>query len=383
MTEPTAGPLKRTPLYDLHRELGARLVPFAGYEMPVHYGLGVLREHLWTREKAGLFDISHMGQASLVADDASHASAAAALEVFVPADILGLSPGRQRYTQLLGDDGGILDDLMVTRPAADGNAGTLMLVLNASRTASDQQHISARLPPGIRLLSRPQSALIALQGPLAADALSRLVPEAAQLTFMTGHVMMAGEIECHVWRSGYTGEDGFEVSVPADRVGEIWDGLIEDDRVAPIGLGARDTLRLEAGLCLYGHDIDEATSPVEAGLAWSIGRRRREGGGFPGAERILRELRDGPRRHRVGIRPDGRAPAREGTQILCATGEPVGRVTSGGFSPTLDAPIAMGYVNAAHAEVGASLQLVVRGKQLPARVVELPFVPHRYARRSV
>jgi aminomethyltransferase len=342
----------------------------------------VLREHLWTREKAGLFDISHMGQALLVADDGSHESVASAFEAFVPADIVGLPPGRQRYTQLLTDDGGILDDLMVTRPTESGGAGTLILVLNASRSATDLRHIASRLPQGVRLLPRPQSALIALQGPLAGDALSRLVPEAAQIAFMTSRVMMAGDIECRIWRSGYTGEDGFEIALPADRAHEIWNELLADDRVAAIGLGARDSLRLEAGLCLYGHDIDETTSPVEAGLSWSIGRRRRETGDFAGAERILRELRDGAARRRVGIRPDGRAPAREGTQILSAAGDPVGQVTSGGFSPSLDAPIAMGYVAAAHSTAGTQVQLVVRGKPLPARVVELPFVPHNYARRS-
>jgi aminomethyltransferase len=378
-----ANDLKRTLLFDRHLALGARMVPFVGYEMPVQYRLGVLREHLWTREHAGLFDISHMGQALLVADDASHESVASALEALVPADILSLSPGRQCYTQLLTDDGGILDDLMVTRPAESGSAGTLRLVLNASRSAADQQHIAARLSPGTRLLPDPNSALVALQGPRAAECLSVLVPGAERMAFMDSRMMMAGRIECRIWRSGYTGEDGFEISLPADRAGEIWDRLLSDDRVAAIGLGARDALRLEAGLCLYGRDIDETTSPVEAGLSWLIGRRRREAGDFAGAQRILRELRDGPSRRRVGIRPDGRAPARGGTQILSATGDAIGIVTSGGFSPSLDAPIAMGYVAAAHSTSGTLAQLVVRGKPLPAHVVDLPFVPHRYARRSV
>ncbi len=377
-----AAELRRTPLHERHVALGARMVPFAGYEMPAHYRLGVLREHIWTREKAGLFDISHMGQAILVTDDESHGSAAAALEAFVPADILGLVPGQQRYTQLLGDDGGILDDLLVTRLASGIHAGGLMLVLNASRKEADQQHLVARLPSNGRLMPLPESALIALQGPLAADVVARLLPEAPLLGFMTSRVMKVGDTECQVWRSGYTGEDGFEISIACDRVGEIWDRLAADDRVTPIGLGVRDSLRLEAGLCLYGHDIDETTSPIEAGLAWSIARRRRETGGFPGASRILRELRDGPARRRVGIRPDGRAPAREDTQVLAVTGEPVGRVTSGGFSPTIDAPIAMAYVDADHAASGTALQLMVRGKPLPAHVVDLPFVPHRYVRRG-
>ena len=377
MSTPT---LRRTPLYDTHVARGARIVPFAGYEMPVQYADGIIAEHQWTRAKAGMFDVSHMGWAVLVADDGRHETVAATLETLVPADIAGLAPGQQRYTQLLGADGGILDDLMVTRAAEPAHAGGLVLVVNASRKDADLAHIETNLPAGLRLLRRPDNALIAVQGPAAVDVVGALLPPARQLAFMTAAIMTLDGIECHVSRSGYTGEDGFEIAVHADHATTLWQRLASDPRTKPTGLGARDTLRLEAGLCLYGHDIDETTSPIEAGLAWSIGKRRRTGGGFPGAARIQHELADGPSRKRVGIRPDGRAPAREGTEILSASGQPIGKVTSGGFAPSLDAPIAMGYVATAHASPGTSLQLVVRGKPLSARVVTMPFVAHRYAR---
>ena len=376
---PTA-PLKRTPLYDLHVSLGARMVPFAGYEMPVQYPLGVLKEHLWTREQAGLFDVSHMGQAILIAEDGRHETTAAAIEALIPADVLGLRPGQQRYSQLLGDDGGILDDLMVTRPSNPDHSGGLVLIVNASRKDSDFAHIAARVPAGVHLALRPGNALLAVQGPAAAAVLGAVAPEAAKLAFMSSRLMPLGGVQCLLARSGYTGEDGFEIVVPAAEAADLWRLLSADPRVQPIGLGARDSLRLEAGLCLYGHDIDETTSPVEAGLAWSIQKRRRIEGGFPGAARIQRELKDGPKRLRVGIRPDGRAPAREGTEVLSSDGQAVGRITSGGFGPSINAPIAMGYVNAAFAAPGTPLQLVVRGKPLPATVVTLPFVPHRYAK---
>jgi aminomethyltransferase len=369
---------KRTPLCDLHVALGAKMVPFAGYEMPVNYPLGILKEHLHTRHKAGLFDVSHMGQAFLTGPN--HATTAAALEALVPADILGLKLGQQRYTQLLNDDGGIIDDLMVTRSISAADDGNLMLVVNASRKDVDYAHIAARLPAGITLEPLADRALVALQGPAAKDVMAKLSDVAAGLAFMTASSGKVGGIDCHIARSGYTGEDGFEVSVAADKATALAKLLLAQDGVQPIGLGARDSLRLEAGLCLYGHDIDETTSPIEAALAWSIQKRRRDDGGFPGFERIKAELAQGPRRRRVGIKPDGRAPAREGTEILALLGDRLGTVTSGGFGPSVNAPVAMGYVLADFAEVGTPINLMVRGKALSASVVPLPFVPHRYAR---
>jgi aminomethyltransferase len=372
---PTAS-LQRTPLYELHVVLGARMVAFAGYEMPVQYPPGILKEHLNTRAHAGLFDVSHMGQAFIVGPD--HATTAAALEALVPADILGLRPGQQRYTQLLNGDAGIIDDLMVTRSAAREDDGSLMLVVNAGRKAVDFAHIAERLPEEVRLQPAPERALLALQGPRAAEVLAKLSEVAAGLRFMTAAGGKVGGIDCHVSRSGYTGEDGFEISLAAHNAEELARLLLAQDGVQPAGLGARDSLRLEAGLCLYGHDIDETTSPVEAGLAWSIQKRRRAEGGFPGSARIGRELEQGPSRKRVGIKPDGRAPAREGTEILGRSGERIGAVTSGGFGPTVNGPIAMGYVEARCAEPGTGVSLMVRGKPLRARIVLLPFVPHRY-----
>jgi aminomethyltransferase len=371
--------LQRTPLYELHVSLGARMVPFAGYEMPVQYPLGILKEHLHTREKAGLFDVSHMGQAFLIGPD--HETTAAALEVLVPADIVNLKPGQQRYSQLLDDSGGIVDDLMVTRSASSEDDGTLMLVLNASRKEVDYAHIAARLPDDVRLQPAPERALLALQGPAAKDVLAKLSDFAASLKFMTAASGKVGELDCCVSRSGYTGEDGFEISIAATKVDKLARLLLAQDGVEPVGLGARDSLRLEAGLCLYGHDIDETTSPIEAGLEWSIQKRRREQGGFPGFERIKAELESGPKRRRVGIKPDGRAPAREGTEILALLGDRLGMVTSGGFGPTVNGPIAMGYVPSGRAEPGTPVNLMVRGKALSASVVPLPFVPHRYVRK--
>lgn len=356
------------------------MVPFAGYEMPVNYPLGVLKEHLWTREKAGLFDVSHMGQAALVADDGSHETVARAVELLMPADIAGLKPGQQRYSQLLADDGGILDDLMVTRPADARLAGRLMLVVNASRKDFDFAHIAARLPSGVRLETKPAHALLALQGPGAAAVLGALLPDAGRLGFMSARHMACDGIECLVSRSGYTGEDGFEIAIDSNHAAALWDRMLADERVQPVGLGARDSLRLEAGLPLYGHDIDETTSPVEAGLAWSIQKRRRQEGGFPGFARIARELAEGPPRLRVGVRLEGRALAREGADLLSSSGDPIGRVTSGGFAPSLEVPIAMGYVARAHAAPGTASLVVVRGKPLPASIVPMPFVPHRYVR---
>ncbi len=372
--------LQRTPLYELHVSLGARMVPFAGYEMPVQYPPGILKEHLFTRERAGLFDVSHMGQAFLIGPD--HETSAAALEALIPADIANLKPGQQRYSQLLTESGGIIDDLMVTRSASAEDDGTLMLVVNASRKEVDYAHIAARLPDDVRLQPAPERALLALQGPAAKDVMAKLSDVAAGLVFMSAASGKVGEFDCHISRSGYTGEDGFEISVAAAKADKLARLLLAQEGVQPIGLGARDSLRLEAGLCLYGHDIDETTSPVEAGLEWSIQKRRRTEGGFPGAERIQSELTGGPKRRRVGIKPDGRAPAREGTEILALLGDRLGSITSGGFGPTVNGPIAMGYVPAGRAEPGTPLNLMVRGKALSASVVPLPFVPHRYVRKS-
>jgi aminomethyltransferase len=377
-------PLQRTPLYDLHVSLGAKMVPFAGYEMPVQYPLGILKEHLHTREQAGLFDVSHMGQAVLVAADGSHATVAAALEALVPADILNLGLGQQRYTQLLNADGGILDDLMVCRSPDAKDDGGLMLIVNAACKHADYAHISGHLPPGVMLTPMPERALLALQGPKAAEVLADRVRGAAEMAFMTARSSEFDKtVDLHISRSGYTGEDGYELSIPAKAVATVWKALLADPRVQPIGLGARDSLRLEAGLCLYGHDIDETTSPIEAGLAWSIQKRRRVEGGFPGARRIQDELANGPKRRRVGIKPDGRAPAREGTEILALLGDRLGTVTSGGFGPSVNGPVAMGYVKTGFAETGKPLNLMVRGKALSASVVPLPFVPHRYVRSGV
>jgi aminomethyltransferase len=377
---PATTPLLRTPLYDLHVSLGAKMVPFAGYEMPVQYPLGVLKEHLWTREKAGLFDVSHMGQAALIAADGKFETAARFLETVVPADIQSLKVGQQRYTQFLTADGGILDDLMVTRPMAPDAEGILFLVVNAGCKDADYAHISMHLPTGIKLEIMADRALLALQGPAAGQVMAKLSVDAAALSFMAGRSTRMGAFDCHVSRSGYTGEDGFEISVPEKSAVDLAKLLMSDDRVQPIGLGARDSLRLEAGLCLYGHDIDTTTSPIEAGLAWSIQKRRRAEGGFPGAARIQKELAEGPARMRVGIKPDGRAPAREGTEIVDSRGAKVGVITSGGFGPTVNGPVAMGYVGREFAKPGMAIQLMVRDKPMPATIVTVPFAPHRYKR---
>ncbi len=374
-------PLLHTPLHELHVAAGAKMVPFAGYAMPVQYPTGVLKEHLWTREKAGLFDVSHMGQAFLIPEDKRFETAAAFLETLCPADFAALKPGQQRYSQLLADDGGILDDLMGTRLGFEGHRHWLYVVVNASRKHSDLARIESRLPAGLTLRRADGFALIALQGPAATKVLATHAPATADLEFMASLDCPVGGIWCHVSRSGYTGEDGFEISVKSGDAVALWKLLAGHPDVAPIGLGARDSLRLEAGLCLYGHDIDETTSPIEAGLAWSIQKRRRLEGGFPGAARIQRELTNGPARRRVGIRPEGRAPAREGTVIYSIGGQTIGVITSGGFGPTVNGPIAMGTVDATHAAPGTQLTLIVRDKPLPAHVVELPFVPNRFHRK--
>ena len=371
--------LKTTPLDAWHVARGARMVPFAGYSMPVQYPDGILTEHLWTREKAGLFDVSHMGQCFLIPDDGRYETAAAALEALVPADILGLAPGQQRYSQFLDAEGGILDDLMITRLGHSGHEHWLYLVVNAGCKDADYAHLAAHLPKGVTLRVAEDLALLAQQGPRAVAALAKLAPEVAGLAFMRALDLPIGGLWAHVSRTGYTGEDGVEISVKAGDVAALADMLCADPEVKPIGLGARDSLRLEAGLCLYGHDIDTTTSPVEADLKWSIQKRRRQEGGFPGAARIQRELAEGPSRLRVGIRPEGRQPAREGTEIF-ADGRRIGTVTSGGFGPSVGGPVAMGYVDAAFAAPGTALTLIVRGKELPASVVALPFVPHRYFR---
>ncbi|WP_332686111.1 glycine cleavage system aminomethyltransferase GcvT [Bosea sp. (in: a-proteobacteria)] len=374
----SAETLLKTPLHARHVALGARMVPFAGYDMPVQYPSGILTEHVWTRDNAGLFDVSHMGQAFLIGPD--HETTARALEALVPADIVNLQPGKQRYTQLLNDEGGILDDLMVTRSGDPDEDGALLLIVNAACKLADYPHIEARLPANVKLIRAEHRGLIALQGPKAEAALAALNPEVAEMGFMTARTLKLGGIKANITRSGYTGEDGYEISAAAERIGELWDALLLDASVKPVGLGARDSLRLEAGLCLYGHDIDTTTSPVEAGLNWSIQKRRREEGGFPGAARIQREFAEGAARVRVGLLPEGRAPAREGAEIALADGTVVGKVTSGGFGPTLNGPCAMGYVAREHAAPGTRLDLIVRGKPLPATVAAMPFVPNHYKR---
>ncbi|WP_372421997.1 glycine cleavage system aminomethyltransferase GcvT [Salinarimonas chemoclinalis] len=375
----SADTLARTPLHARHVDAGARIVPFAGWAMPVQYPTGILAEHLWTRSRAGLFDVSHMGQATLVGPD--HETTARALETLVPAAIRELAPGQQRYTQLLTDEGGILDDLMVSRPLADADQGRLHLVVNAGTKEGDYAHMVARLPANLRLERHDDRALLALQGPAAEAVMADAgAADAVALTFMrTARIRLHG-FDVHVSRSGYTGEDGWEISVSAADAPALWDALLADERVEPIGLGARDSLRLEAGLCLYGHDIDTTTSPVEAGLTWSIQKRRREDGGFPGAARIQRELAGGAARTRVGIALEGRAPAREGAPITTPDGEGVGVVTSGGFGPSVERPIVMGYVTPQAAAVGTALHCVVRGKPLSGLVVPMPFTPARFKR---
>jgi glycine cleavage system T protein (aminomethyltransferase) len=363
-------PLAHTPLDALHRELGGKMVPFSGYALPVNYPAGILAEHLHTRAAASLFDVSHMGQVVL-----RGAGAAAALEALLPGDIAGLAAGRMRYSFLTNDRGGILDDLMVT------NAGDhLFVVVNAACKRQDIALLTAGLAGKAAVEPLADRALLALQGPKAVEALARLAPAARDLAFLGGATMDVGGIHCFVTRSGYTGEDGFELSVPSAQAEGLARRLLADPDVKPAGLGARDSLRLEAGLCLYGHDIDDTTTPVEAGLAWAIGKRRREAGGFPGAAVIQRELAEGPSRKRVGIRPDERAPARESTDITDGNGRIIGKVTSGGFGPTVGGPVAMGYVEASAAAVGTRLGLLVRGTERPARVAALPFVEHRYSR---
>jgi aminomethyltransferase len=371
----------RTPIYDWHVAQGGRMVAFAGYELPVQYRAGILQEHVHTRTHAGLFDVSHMGVARLVPADGQFATAAAAFETLVPADILGLKPGQQRYSQLLTDDGGIRDDLMAWRPLAAHKTGEVGMVVNAACKEADYAHITSRLPAGVVLERRDDLALFALQGP-EAEAVIASAPALTALTFMQTAAARLHGIDVHVSRSGYTGEDGFEIAVAATDAVALWEKLAADPRVLAIGLGARDSLRLEAGLCLYGHDIDTTTSPVEADISWSIGKRRRKGGGFPGAARIQRELAQGTTRRRVGLKPIGRAPVRDGVALYeseTATAA-VGIVTSGGYGPSLAAPVAMGYVPPRLAVPGTRLYAEVRGQRLPVDTHDLAFVPHRFKR---
>ncbi|MBT5779541.1 MAG: glycine cleavage system aminomethyltransferase GcvT [Rhodospirillaceae bacterium] len=360
--------IKTTPLHDSHVALGAKMVPFTGYSMPLQYPTGILKEHFHTRESASLFDVSHMGQISIWGDGAAHA-----LEWLVPGDIIGLAPWSLRYTQFTNAEGGIRDDLMVTNAE-----GRLLLVVNAACKDADLDLLEIGFRGAVDVAMHNDKALIALQGPAAAAVMARHAPASAALKFMTAGTMKVAGADAIVSRSGYTGEDGFEISVYGEDARHVWEALAAAPEVAPAGLGARDSLRLEAGLCLYGHDIDETTSPVEAGLLWSIGKRRREEGGFPGAERIQAEIADGATRRRVGILPEGRAPVRENTEILSAGDEPIGKVTSGGFGPSAGGPVAMGYVDAAHAKAGNAVGLMLRGKKVPASIVKLPFTAHRY-----
>jgi aminomethyltransferase len=364
----------RTPLYAAHLSADARMVAFAGYAMPVQYPTGLVTEHMNTRQSAGLFDVSHMGQAFIDSDK----DPGPALEALVPGDIQGLAPGHSRYSVLLNKDGGIIDDLMISRFAELPNR--LFVVVNADRKQLDFEHLRQGLGSQATITEIPHRALIALQGPKAIDVLRRFAPKVDRLRFMQITTMHLASIEAIVTRSGYTGEDGFEISIPALYADVIWNRLAAEPEVTMVGLGARDTLRLEAGLCLYGHDIDETISPIEASLNWVIPKRRRLEANFPGAERILRELADGPARKRVGLKLEGRAPAREGTEILSPDGVVIGVVTSGTHAPSLGYPIAMGYVATAFAVPGTQVGLSIRGKTHAATIAPLPFSPHHYVK---
>ncbi|MFC0633433.1 glycine cleavage system aminomethyltransferase GcvT [Brevundimonas balnearis] len=363
--------LKTTPLNAAHRALGARMVGFGGYDMPVQYE-GVLAEHRWTREHAGLFDVSHMGQCKITGADA-----VAQFERFTPGDYAALKAGKQKYSLLLNDDGGIIDDLMAGRPDHDG----LFIVVNAGNKDQDFAFWRARLTGDATLKVLDDRALLAIQGPEAAEVMAAYEPILADMGFMECARLMLFGCDCYVSRSGYTGEDGYEISVPADQAERIWNTLLEDARVKPIGLGARDSLRLEAGLPLHGHDIDPTTSPVEGALTFALSKSRKERADFAGAQRVLKELADGPSRVRVGLIVKEGAPAREGAEIADADGQVIGKVTSGGPSPTLGKNIAMGYVPPSHAALGTELKVIVRGKAAAAEVVAMPFVAQRYHRK--
>jgi aminomethyltransferase len=368
-------------LHALHVASGGKMVPFAGYDMPVQYETGVLREHLHTRSGAGLFDVSHMGQILLRPKSGKLEDAALALERLVPQDMLAVAPGRQRYAQFTNESGGILDDLMVA------NFGDhLFLVVNAACKAEDEAHLRAHLSDVCVIEPLPDRALIALQGPKAESVLAKFCAEAPAMRFMDAGPRRLGGVECFVSRSGYTGEDGFEISVPAEAAEWLAKQLLDDTDVLPVGLGARDSLRLEAGLCLYGHDIDTTTTPIEGALEWSIQKSRRKGGaragGFCGADLILAQFEQGAPRRRVGLRPEGRAPVREGAPLFAdaASSEAIGAVTSGGFGPSLNAPVAMGYLPSPRATPGGLVFAELRGQRLPLRISPMPFVPNTYRR---
>jgi aminomethyltransferase len=376
MTEPTPDtPTLHTPLYGLHVELGAKMVPFAGYAMPVQYPTGIIKEHTHTRTQAGLFDVSHMGQVRLVGADA-----AAALETLVPVDIIDLPAGMQRYALFTNEAGGVMDDLMV----ANMGDGSLFVVVNAACKAQDIAHMQQHLAGRCTVEVLDERALLALQGPAAGAVMARLAPATADMIFMNFTTVTLAGVECYISRSGYTGEDGFEISVPADQAEVLARELLAQPEVLPIGLGARDSLRLEAGLCLYGHDLDVHTSPVESSLLWALSKvRRADGarpGGYPGAAVILGQIASGVAKKRVGLRPNSRVPVREGAELVDAAGRVVGVVTSGGFGPTLEAPVAMGYVETSLAQPGTALAAMVRGKPVPVEVVRTPFVAQRYYR---
>ncbi|WP_170447584.1 glycine cleavage system aminomethyltransferase GcvT [Ruegeria arenilitoris] len=361
--------MKRTPLYDLHVELGGKLVDFAGWEMPVQYPLGIMGEHKQCREKAALFDVSHMGQVILRGENVGEK-----LEALCPQAFATLPEGKARYGFFTNEDGGIMDDLIVS------NAGDhFFVVVNAALRDQDIPHMRAHLD-GVEVTEVFDRALVAVQGPKAEDVVGALCPAARDLKFMETTVAPIDGVECRISRLGYTGEDGYEISIPEDKAIEVTRALLAHEDCEPAGLGARDSLRLEAGLCLYGNDIDQSTSPIEANLAWAIQKRRKEEGGFPGADRIQRELAEGPARKLVGIKPDGRAPARQGVEVQDLQGNTIGQITSGGFGPTVGGPVAMGYVAAGHTEPGEQVNLIIRGKAQPAQIVALPFVKQNYKR---
>jgi glycine cleavage system T protein (aminomethyltransferase) len=362
---------QKLPLDQWHRGLGARMVPFAGYEMPIQYE-GILAEHLWTRASAGLFDVSHMGQLIVAGAEAEKG-----LEKLLPADLAILKEAKPKYSLLLNDEGGIIDDLMVTRRGEH-----FYLVVNGATKHGDIAHLEARLPRGAVIDHMKEQALLALQGPKAVDALARLVPGVEDLTFMTAGAFEIGGAKAWISRSGYTGEDGFEISIPAAAAASVADLLLGQEEVKPIGLGARDSLRLEAGLPLYGHDLDQATTPVEADLVFALSKRRRQEGGFAGWHRIAKELAEGTIRKRVGLAVEGRQPVREGAMVVDSEGSETGKVTSGGFSPSLEAPIAMAYVPLADSAPGTRISLAARGRIFTGTVTAMPFVPHRYHRKG-
>ena len=380
MSAPATAPLLHTPLSDLHIELGARMVPFAGYSMPVQYPQGLMAEHHHTRTAAGLFDVSHMGQLRLEGSDA-----AAALETLMPVDVIDLPAGKQRYGLLLSDNGGIIDDLMFfNRDVAHG--GDLFLIVNGACKAGDIAHIKQEIGRRCDVIAMPEMALLALQGPRAVDALQRLAPGVEKLVFMTGGRFTVAGCDCFLTRSGYTGEDGFEISVPAHQAETLARALLAQPEVKPVGLGARNSLRLEAGLCLYGQDIDMRTTPIEASLNWAIQKVRRSGGaragGFPGAEKILAQLANPASltKKRVGLIALERIPVREPAELQNSSGQRVGHVTSGLLGPSIDKPVAMGYVETAYCAIGTRLQAIVRGKQVAMEVAPMPFVASRYYR---